>query len=193
MFVKRAVKPSLEENYEESSKVEAELYNINKHTVELEVKTFSGKKPLLLTILKEENSNELENVVKMVKKLSNKIVDLEKDKAASSSKKLFKPFSKKIEESGTYQPSVYNSFVLNFNEVGMDHFCTFHQEPQYEKSFPQWINSMTLVMSQILDAQITEPEVEEEKKNEPKESHKTMMVLWDGAPTLWLDEEEPIE
>ena len=62
---------------------------------------------------------------------------------------------------------MYNSSVLNFNEVGMDHFCTFHQDTHSEKSCPQWINSMTLVMNQILDAQITEPEVKEEKANQP--------------------------
>ena len=50
---------------------------------------------------------------------------------------------------------------------------------------------MTLVMNQILDAQITEPEVEEEKTNESEETHETTMVLWDCAPTLGLDEEEP--
>ena len=52
---------------------------------------------------------------------------------------------------------------------------------------------MTLVMNQILDAQITKPEVEEEKTNEPEETHETIMVLWDCAPTLGLDEEEPTE
>ena len=72
----------------------------------------------------------------MVEKLSNKIVDLEKDKEGSSSKKQFKPYFEKRQESGTSQPPMYTSFVLNFNEVGMDHFCTFHQEPHSEKSSP---------------------------------------------------------
>ena len=52
---------------------------------------------------------------------------------------------------------------------------------------------MTLVMNQILDAQLTEPEVEEEKSNELEESHATTLVLWDCEPTLGLDEEEPTE
>ena len=95
MFVKREVNPSLAKTYEEANKVEAQLDNINKHTAEPQVNTFSGKKPLLLTRPKDEHSNELENVVKMVQKLSNKIVDLEKDKEVSSSKKQFKPFFKK--------------------------------------------------------------------------------------------------
>ena len=41
----------------------------------------------MLTGPKEEHSSELENMVKMVQKLSNKIVDLEKGKEASPSKK----------------------------------------------------------------------------------------------------------
>ena len=96
----------------------------------------------------------------MEQKLSNKIVYLEKDKEASSSKKQFKPYFKEMEESGQSQPPVYNSSILNFNEVGMDHFCTFLQEPHSKKSFPQWIKSMTLVMNQLLDAQLSEPEIE---------------------------------
>ena len=52
----------------------------------------NGNKPLLLTRPKEEHSNELENVVKMVHKLSNKIVDLEKENRASSSINPFKPY-----------------------------------------------------------------------------------------------------
>ena len=134
MFVKREMKRSLVENYEEANKVEVELDNINKHTTEPKVKTFSGKKPLLLTRPKEEYSTELENVVKMVQKLSNKIFNLEKDKWSSSSKKQFKPYFKKREESGTSQPPMYNFSVLNFTKVGMDHFFTFHQEAHSEKS-----------------------------------------------------------
>ena len=74
MFVKRSIKPSLVETYEESVKIEAELESINKHSVEPKISNFGSKKPLLLTRPKEEHSNELEGVVKMVHKLSNKIV-----------------------------------------------------------------------------------------------------------------------
>ena len=129
----------------------------------------------------------------MVQKLSNKIVDLENDKEASSTKKQFKPYFKKREESGTSQPLVYNSSVLNFNKVGIDNSYTFHQEPHSEKSCPQWINSMTLVMNQILDAQIKYLKVKEEKTNEPEKLIEMTMVLWDCAPTLGLYEEEPVE
>ena len=127
MFVKREVNPSLAKTYEEANKLEAKVESIKKHTAKLELKIFSGKNPLLLTRPKEKHSTELENVVKMVQKLFNKIVDLEKDKEYSSSKKQFKPYFKRKEESGTSQPAVYPYSILDFNEVGMDHFCTFHQ------------------------------------------------------------------
>ena len=64
----------------------------------------------------------------------------------------------KNEESEHPQPPILNSVVLNFNEVGMDNFCTFHQEHRSEKSCPQWLNSMTLVMNQSLDTKLEDPE-----------------------------------
>ena len=55
---------------------------------------------------------------------------------------------------------------MNLIDVGMDNFCTFHQQPHSEKNFPQWINSMTLVMDQLLDSKLTETSKEEEKDNQ---------------------------
>ena len=151
MFVKRSSKITLVENYEEAKKVEADLDGIAKHTPKPELKHTTSKRPLLLTKPKEEHSNELENVVKMVQKLSNKIVDMEKDRGTSSYRNPFNPYYKKKEECGKPRPSVNNSTVLNFNKEGMDNLCIFHQEPHCENSCPQWINSMTLVMNKLLD------------------------------------------
>ena len=50
---------------------------------------------------------------------------------------------------------------MNLTEVGMDNFCTFHQQPHSKKNCPQWINSMTLVMNQLLDSKLTEANDEE--------------------------------
>ena len=125
----------------------------------------------------------------MVHKLSNNIVDLEKDKEASSSRNPFRQFFKKKEENGSSQPPTNNSSVLNLTEVGMDNFGTFHQQPHYEKIFPQWINSMNLVMNQLLDAQLTEPKVKQEKEIETEEtSEETTMVLWECMTMLGLEE-----
>ena len=193
MFVKRSVKPSLLETYEEAKKVEEELESIHKQPVDLDVKTFN-KNPLLLTNPKEERPNELDNVVKMVQKLSNKIVDLDKDKEASSSRKPFRQFFKKKEENSPPQPLPDNSSVLNLTEVGMENFCTFHQQPHSEKSCPQWINSMNLVVNKQLDVQLTKPKVKEEKETEKETtSEETNMVLLDCITPLGLEEEEPTE
>ena len=58
---------------------------------------------------------------------------------------------------------------MNLTDVGMDNFCTFHQQPHSQKNCPQWINSMTLVMNQLLDSKLTETSKEEEKDNQSTE------------------------
>ena len=53
---------------------------------------------------------------------------------------------------------------------------------------------MTLVMNQMLDAQLSKPEAEEKQTEEPEETtNETTMVLWDWVPTLGADEEESTE
>ena len=53
---------------------------------------------------------------------------------------------------------------------------------------------MTLFMNQLLDSKLIEPVDEEEKMHKSKETpEETTMVLWDCAPMLGLEEEEPNE
>ena len=69
---------------------------------------------------------------------------------------------------------------MNLTDVGMDNFCTFHQQPHSKKNFPQWINSMTLVMNQLLDSKLTETDEEEEKNNQStRKREEDVLVLWD--------------
>ena len=95
MFVKRAGKVTLVENYEEAKKVEADLDSIITHTLEPKLKHTTSKRPLVLTNPKEEHSNDLENVVKMMHNFSNKVVHLENDKRVSSYRDPFNPYYKK--------------------------------------------------------------------------------------------------
>ena len=88
------------ENYEEAKKVEVDLDSIENHSLEHELKHTTRESPLLLTNPKEERSNELGSVVKMVQKLSNKIVDMEKDKGTSSYRNPFNPYYKKRKRMG---------------------------------------------------------------------------------------------
>ena len=51
---------------------------------------------------------------------------------------------------------------------------------------------MTLVMNQLLDSTLTETVVKEEKAHGLEEApEETAMVLWDCAPMLGLENEEP--
>ena len=157
------------ETYEEHEKVEAEMECIDQYPVPSEEKTFGNINPLLLTKPKDERSQELDGVVKMVQKLSNKIIDMEKEKEA---KKQFKSYYKKRDDSGTSKPPSHSPSAMNLTEVGMDNFCTFHQQPHSEKNCPQWINSMSLVMNQLLDSKLTETVDGEEKDPKPTEIKK---------------------
>ena len=51
-----------------------------------------GRKSLLFTKPKEEQSPDFESMAKMMQKLSNRIIDLEKEKEAQ---KFYKPYYKK--------------------------------------------------------------------------------------------------
>ena len=89
------------ETYEEAEKLKAEMESIDQYPSQLEEKTFGNINPLFLTKSKDEQSHELDSVVKMVQKLSNKIIDMEKEKEA---KKQFKPYYKKRDGSGPSKP-----------------------------------------------------------------------------------------
>ena len=95
----------------------------------------------------------------MVQELSNK---------ERESKKQFKPYYNRKYESGSSQPPTHSPSIMNLTEVGMDNFCTFHQQRHSEKNCPRWINSMILVMNQLLDSKLTEPVDEDEKMHESK-------------------------
>ena len=113
----------------------------------------------------------------MMQKLSNRIIDLEKEKEAQ---KAYKPYYKKREDNNQSKPPPYGSASMNLTEVGMDNFCSFHQQPHSEKNCPQWINSMTLVMNQLLDSKLAEDNNEEEKGSKTIEKQENdTMFLWD--------------
>ena len=102
---------------------------------------------------------------------------MEKEKEAQKS---YKPYYKKREDKNQSKPPPHSPASMNFTEVGMDNFCTFHQHPHSKKSCPQWINSMTLVMNQLLDSKLIEDNYEEEKGGKATEKQENdAMVLWD--------------
>jgi hypothetical protein len=85
MFVKRDNKNTLALNFDEAETIERELSSYEHHSHTKETKTI-GKRPLLLTKPPEKEPKDIDNVVKLVKKFSNKVVDLKKNVGEGSSK-----------------------------------------------------------------------------------------------------------
>ena len=98
------------------------MESIENYPVQSEEKTF-GKKPLLLTKPKDERSQDFEGMVKMMQKLSNRVIDLEKEKEAYES---YKPYYKKREDNNQPKPPPHSPAAMNLTEVGMDNFCSVH-------------------------------------------------------------------
>ena len=82
------------------------------------------RKPYYCLKPKEEYLHEFEGMVKMMQKLSNRIIDLEKEKEAQ---KAYEPYYKRIEDNNQSKPPPHNPASMNLMKVGMDKFCTFHQ------------------------------------------------------------------
>ena len=125
------IKPTLSETYEEVERVEAEKESIEYYHKQSGEKNL-GKKSLLLTKPKDEQSHDFEGMVKMMPKLSNRIIDLEKEKEAQ---KYYKPYYKRREDNNQSKPPPHSLASMNLTEVGMDNFCTFHQQP-HSNFFP---------------------------------------------------------
>ena len=62
-------------------------------------------------------------MVKMMQKLSNWVIDLEKEKEAN---KQYKPYYKKMEDNSQPKPPPHSPSSMNLTDVGMDNFCTLH-------------------------------------------------------------------
>jgi len=58
---------------------------------------------------------------------------------------------------------------VNFNieELGMENYCTFHQEAHSEKICLQWIHNMTALVTKVLEYQTIG--YDEEDSNNPEE------------------------
>ena len=58
---------------------------------------------------------------------------MEKEK---EDKKQLKTYYKKRDEICPSQTATHSPSPINLTEVGMENFCTFHQQPHSERNFP---------------------------------------------------------
>jgi hypothetical protein len=134
--------------FDEAKTVERELSAYDQHPRYEETKS-AGKKSLLLTKPLDNESRDIDNVVKMVKKLSNEVVDLKNNVGEGSSKpQTFHPFFKKPDNPP--QPPEPPHMAFNLDSFSNDNFFSYHQQNHHERMCPQCINSMTLVINQLL-------------------------------------------
>ena len=107
--------------------------------------------------------------MKVLQKMSNQIIDLEKER---DTQKTNKPNYPKKEDNSQWQVPPPNLASINITEIGGDNLCTFHQQPHSKRNFPQWINSMTLVMNQMLDSRLTKEDDDDRKESAASTSTK---------------------
>ena len=181
MFSKMKVKPTLVETYQEAERVEAESESVEDYPDSLEEKTTVRRSSLLFKS-REDQPHDYHEMMKVLQKMSNRIVDLEKERDIQ---KTNKPHYPKKEDNNQWQVPPPNLASINITEIGGDNFCTFHQQPHSEKKCPQWLHSMTLVMNKLLDPELTRDSGEEEKEKQtilkPDDDN---MFSWNGISRL---------
>jgi hypothetical protein len=144
----------------------------------------------------EKDNADMESLQRMVKKLSNEIVDMKRNVGEGTSiPSPYKPFFRKPPPFKAIEPPPAN-LNIDLGEVASDSYCNYHQEHHSEKDFPQWVNVMNLLANRFLDGcSLTEQSNDhtsnttENEVSEPPE--KTTMVLWDVSHMSSFD--NPIE
>ena len=132
----------------------------------------------------KKETDDLESIVKMVKKLTSEVLDLKRSvKESFLTNRPFRPFHKCNNK--PLAKSVESSNAnLNVVELGMDNLCSYHQSSHLEKTCPQRINLMTLVINSLLEQQSLEDQtkktLEEESPLLDDDSTTILiMLLWD--------------
>ena len=188
MFSKMKVKPTLVETYEEAERVETESESVEDYPDSLEDKITMGRISLL-SKPRGDQPHDYQGMMKMLQKLSNRIIDLERERDIQ---KTFKPHYLKREDNNQWQVPPPNLESINITEVGGDDFCTFHQQPHSEKKCPQWLHSMTLVMNKLLDPKLAKDSGKEEKEKQIiREPADDTMFSWNGISLFDTEDDTP--
>ena len=113
MFAKMKAKPTLVETYEEAERVEAERESVEDYP-DLPREKTTERRALVLSKPREEHSHDLEGMMKMMQKLSNRIIDLEKERDIQ---RTYKPHYPKREDNQWKIPSPKLDSI-NITEIG---------------------------------------------------------------------------
>jgi hypothetical protein len=154
-------KHTLAENFEEAKTIEFQMKGCKEGQVSL-VKKESQPPPrrgLLLTrpLGKqteqglEKGSGDIEDLQRMIKKLSNEIVDMKRSaREGNQGQRPYKPFFKRNPPFKAIEPPPAN-LNIDLGNVASDSFCTYHQEKHSERDYPQWVHAMNLMANLFLN------------------------------------------
>jgi hypothetical protein len=198
MFVKRATKPTLDENFEEAKIIKFQMKGCKEGQVSLFKKEVQPptRRGLLLTRPSgkqtkqspKKGSGDIEGLQHMVKKLSNKIIDMKRSaREGNQGQRPYNRFFKRNLPFKAIKPPPTN-LNIDLGNVDSDSFCTYHQENQSERDYPQWVHAMNLMANRFLDeVSLTEQSsgstinIFDQEEADPLEE--TTMLIWDvGLP-----------
>jgi hypothetical protein len=194
MFVKRAAKKTLAENFEEAKMIEFQMKGCKEGQASLARKESQPppRRGLLLTRpsgkptepTPDKGNGDIEDLQRMVKKLSNEIIDMKRNAGeGNQGQRPYKPFFKRNHPFKAIEPPPAN-LNIDLGNVASDSFCTYHQENHSERECPQWVNAMNLMANHFLgEVSLTEPpnslafNIADQEEADPPQD--TTMLIWD--------------
>jgi hypothetical protein len=131
-----------------------------------------------------KGNGDIEDLQRMVKKLSNEIIDMKRSTGeGNQGQNPYKPFFKRNQPFKAIEPPPAN-LNIDLGNVASDSFCTYHQENHSERECPQWVHAMNLMANHFLDeVSLTKQSsssamniIDQEEADPPRD---TTMLIWD--------------
>ena len=91
---------------------------------------------------KDKETTDMESRQRVIKQLTNDIIDLKKNKGEG--KKPFKPFMKKMTD---FVPQLPPTLGINIEDYAMDNLCRTHHANHSHRTCPELINSFTAMLT----------------------------------------------
>jgi hypothetical protein len=143
MFIKRATKKTLAENFEEAKMIDFHMKGCKEGQAPLVRKESQppSRRGLLLTRLlgkpaeptPDKGNGDIEDLQHMFKKLSNDIIDMKRNEGEGNQRQRpYKPFFKRNGPFKEIEPPPGN-LNIDLGNVVSDSFCTYHQENHSER------------------------------------------------------------
>ena len=124
----------------------------------------------------------MERMQRVIKKLTNDIIVLKKNKGKG--KKPFNPFMKKRIDFSLQIPPTLD---INIEDYAMDNYCHTHHTNHFERTFPEFINSFTTLLTppeppkkeKRSEKEEEEEDQDEEEEEEGEEPPSHLNIIWD--------------